>query len=49
MTLTERSANIAVWVIAAATVIFLLTPLVVAVVVSFGVLKSVSSLFSRKP
>ncbi|MBL0931856.1 MAG: ABC transporter permease [Alphaproteobacteria bacterium] len=45
MTLTERTANIAVWVIAAATGIFLLTPLVVAIVVSFGS----SNLFTLPP
>ncbi len=36
MTLTERGANIAVWSVAAAVVVFLLTPLVVTIVVSFG-------------
>ncbi|TDT99191.1 putative spermidine/putrescine transport system permease protein [Azorhizobium sp. AG788] len=36
MTLTERIASVLVWVIAAFTVIFLLTPLVVTVAVSFG-------------
>jgi putative spermidine/putrescine transport system permease protein len=36
MTWTERSASIAMWVIAAMAVVFLLTPLVVTVIVSFG-------------
>ncbi len=45
MTLTERVANAAIWAIAAATVIFLLTPLAVAVVVSFGS----SNLFTLPP
>lgn len=36
MTRTEQSAGIAVWVVAALAVIFLLTPLVVTIAVSFG-------------
>lgn len=36
MTLIERIANAMVWIVAAATVVFLLTPLAVTVAVSFG-------------
>lgn len=36
MTLTERIASTVVWSLAAATIVFMLTPLVVTVVVSFG-------------
>lgn len=36
MTATERLANLLVWLVAGATAVFLLTPLVVTVLVSFG-------------
>ena len=45
MTATERAASIAVWTTAAVAIVFLLTPLVITVIVSFGS----SSVFTLPP